>query len=71
MPLSELSPHWPQYNTEGDVVPDRYLIEKHLPVDCPSDNHKSYLNSSQQGKDRFDDHFDESTYRWCSNCIVP
>lgn len=41
----------------------------HAPLECKSDNRKSYIDSPQTGKDRFDDAgFNAKFYKWCDRC---
>lgn len=41
---------------------------KHAPQDCPSANHRHYQRSDWRARDRFDNHFDAFTYKWCKDC---
>jgi hypothetical protein len=41
----------------------------HSPNDCESKNHKSYLNASAEGQQRFEDAgFNSKFYKWCDKC---
>ena len=59
----------------AEGVHDAWWDEKvkqgfHSPDECKSNNKESYINSSQQGKDRFlDAGLNPKLYRWCNKCI--
>ena len=58
----------------AEGVHDAWWEEKekqgfHSPKECKSKNKESYINSSQQGKDRFlDTGLNPKLYRWCNKC---
>ena len=54
-------------------VHDAWLEEKkkqgfHSPNDCPSSNHKSFINASDHNKERLEDFHNPKFYKWCDKC---
>lgn len=57
----------------SEKVHDAWQNEKisqgfHAPVNCQSENKRSYRDASWNEKERFDDHFDHRLYKWCEKC---